>query len=331
MFPSPDSQPAMVSGHRSEAADDSAVDRRLGKAALRLDQSRYGLQVAASASSDPVLQQNYRALANRRTEWRRILVDAALEQERPLGRRSDVLGAIHRRFVRLVARFGDAAVLNECDRGESALQRALQLAATRPDSRLTQLLSEWESEVEEDIGYIRASRKRKDRIPAGRQGSQRTGGISPGYRAPLFAAPASTGQTVDLASYAGKVPVVLLFTSRRVRLKEQQELEELQESLQDFAALRTQVMVITPVTAKQTRRIAERMGIAYPVVADPSAAIRKLYGFERNATPAGVLIDNRGVLVRSYRELNLPGFARRMRNTISKLQAKKVEGFDARS
>ncbi len=322
MYPRPDSSAAMGIDLRSDDGIDGRSRRRLRRLLLRLEQSRRGFHVASSVAADPATRDFLASLSTRRSEMRR-----SLQARTPTaGRSIDIAGVIHRPFIRFLAGSGDAAILDECDRGESSLLRALRRlpeSIARPGSEAT--LAAWEQEIIMDVERIRRRRRERDRSAP--QAKAPVESPTPGARAPAFSAPASTGQTIELRSYAGKVPIVVFFTSSRLRRAEIRELVEFQSRLGRFADARVQVMAVAPRTARRTRELSETHQIAFPIVADPDNAIRSRYGIDRRTAPAAVLIDDRGVIVRSYRNLHLPGFAGRALETVTELREAGIDGF----
>jgi peroxiredoxin len=96
-----------------------------------------------------------------------------------------------------------------------------------------------------------------------------------GTRAPEFRAPSSHGQTLDLASFHGKVPVVLIFASDRRRVD---LLRRFDDHLVEFGHRRIQVLAVVPEIPKQVRARAERDGLSLPLLADADGSIAESFG-----------------------------------------------------
>lgn len=112
-----------------------------------------------------------------------------------------------------------------------------------------------------------------------------------------FSLAASTGQTLSLDSFKGKVPLVLVFLD----LEDDDHralLAELNDRHKDFGSERSQVLVVTKVTAREARRLAEEMGLSVPVLADASGAM----GRDHEAVKGSVAVvaDKQGRVFRRF-------------------------------
>ncbi|MDX1691199.1 MAG: redoxin domain-containing protein [Acidimicrobiia bacterium] len=104
---------------------------------------------------------------------------------------------------------------------------------------------------------------------------------------PHFSAPASTGQTIEAASYIGKLPLVLVFCA------EEPVLRAFDDALSDFGNARSQPLAILEATARTVRDMAEGMDLNLPLLADPVDAIRAEFGVTSDCV---VVADAAGVV-----------------------------------
>lgn len=112
-----------------------------------------------------------------------------------------------------------------------------------------------------------------------------------------FSLAASTGQTLSLDSFKGKVPLVLLFLDFADD-DDRALVAELNERHKDFGSERSQVLVVAKVTARDARRVAEEMGLSVPVLADASGAM----GRDHDAVKGRVAVvaDKEGRVVKRF-------------------------------
>lgn len=115
-----------------------------------------------------------------------------------------------------------------------------------------------------------------------------------------FSLPASTGQTLGLDSFRGKVPLVLLFLDLD-REDDRSLLADLNLHHKDFGSERTQVLAVLRVTAREARQIADDMGLSVPLLADASGTMARDYDVEDNGQRRVALVaDKDGYLVRRF-------------------------------
>lgn len=114
---------------------------------------------------------------------------------------------------------------------------------------------------------------------------------------PDFSLPASTGQTLGLGSFKGKVPLVLVFldldTDRAL-------LQALNAGHREFGSERSQVLAVARVTAREARVVAEETDLSVPILADASGAMAREYDVERGVGRVAVVADREGLLVRRF-------------------------------
>jgi peroxiredoxin len=123
-----------------------------------------------------------------------------------------------------------------------------------------------------------------------------------GQQAPPFTLKNLTGDTVSLASCAGRVVVldfwVLWCETCRA------ELPKIERLHAKYAEKNVAVLGIH-LHEKNTKRIGKfvkKAGITYPVLVDPDERVADLY--DVSVPPAVVVIDTAGTIVRTFRELD---------------------------
>lgn len=122
-----------------------------------------------------------------------------------------------------------------------------------------------------------------------------------------FSLPASTGQTLGLDSFKGKVPLVLLFLDHEAD-EDRALLSELNARHKDFGSERSQILVVLRVTARMARQIADDMDLSVPLLADASGAMARDYGAENGIDGRiAFLADRDGRLARRFDPSALDG------------------------
>lgn len=118
-----------------------------------------------------------------------------------------------------------------------------------------------------------------------------------------FSLPASTGQTLSLDKFKGKLPVVLVFLSDLDSNQNVGFLDHLNRRLSDFGAERAQVLAIARVTAREARDYADEHGLNVALLADASGSMARDYEADddRGMTRSvAVVADKDGVLKRRF-------------------------------
>ena len=116
--------------------------------------------------------------------------------------------------------------------------------------------------------------------------------VTIGSRAPDFRAPTSNGQTLDRASFVGKVPVALVFPGAETP-DLAAVLTPFDDRMIEFGRRRLQVLAVVPESRRTVRELAERIPLrALTLLADPDDSIRTAYG----ATGQCDLMDTEGRL-----------------------------------
>lgn len=139
-----------------------------------------------------------------------------------------------------------------------------------------------------------------------------TASMDPARRIEPFSLAASTGQTLSLDSFKGKVPLVLVFVSDIESDDGLELVGELNRRLADFGSERSQVLAVARMTAREARELADDRGLNVALLADASGAMARDYeaedeeGGSRNVA---VVADKEGVLKRRFDPLPLDGDA----------------------
>lgn len=125
-------------------------------------------------------------------------------------------------------------------------------------------------------------------------------------RIPDFSLPASTGQTLSLDSFLGKVPLVLVFLDLGQE-GDRALLRDLDEHHREFGAERSQVLGVLRVTAREARQVADDMNLSVPLLADASGGMAREYGAAENRSRrrVAVVADKDGHVVRRFDPLPL--------------------------
>lgn len=115
-----------------------------------------------------------------------------------------------------------------------------------------------------------------------------------------FRLPASTGATLSLESFRGKVSLALVF------LPEDEQaalglLEEMDRRHKEFGDQRAQLLAVMKATARQVREMADEHGLSVPILADASGAMARDYDAS-HLTAAAVVADKEGNVHRRFTE-----------------------------
>lgn len=148
---------------------------------------------------------------------------------------------------------------------------------------------------------------------------------------PDFSLPASTGQTLSRESFAGKVPVVLVFLGDLV--DDLGLLHDLNRHLSDFGAERSQLLAVARATAAQVRSLAEAESIVMPILADAAGAMSRDYGAEDETgerNRLAIVADEEGRVVRRFQPLPVDGAVGGLLTTVRALGSGAVGAPPAR-
>jgi peroxiredoxin len=125
-----------------------------------------------------------------------------------------------------------------------------------------------------------------------------------------FSLPASTGQTLSLHSFKGKVPLVLVFLADIDAEEDLALLDELDSRLREFGSERSQVLAVARATARDARALAEKRDLSIAVLADASGAMARNYEAddEKGGTRrVAVVASKSGEMKRRFDPLSLEG------------------------
>ena len=115
-----------------------------------------------------------------------------------------------------------------------------------------------------------------------------------------FRLPASTGHTLSLDSFQGKVPLVMVFIPDLHSPDGISLLEEMDRRLKDFGTERSQVLAIARETARNVRDLADERGIALPILADASGAMARDFSADGTDHAVAVVGDKDGRVKRRF-------------------------------
>jgi peroxiredoxin len=123
-----------------------------------------------------------------------------------------------------------------------------------------------------------------------------SGDAVPGDPAPGFSATASTGKTLTLDDFVGKVPIALTFVGTLPDDVADELVQRFNDSFAEFGRHHQQVLIVTPQETSTIRR-RRQTGIRVPLLADDDGTL--LARFAGSATfPATVVIDRDGFVSR---------------------------------
>lgn len=120
---------------------------------------------------------------------------------------------------------------------------------------------------------------------------------------PEFRLPTSTGQTLGLDSFLGKVPMIFVFLDPEAR-SHRNLAAALDGRLKDFGEQRTQVLVVMRVMDGIARRIADEENLNLPILADAQGELARALQLDLSEDKAvAVIADRSGSIVRRYDRL----------------------------
>lgn len=117
---------------------------------------------------------------------------------------------------------------------------------------------------------------------------------------PDFRLPASTGHTLSLDSFMGKVPLVLVFIPDVHSPDGIALLEELDRRQKDFGSERSQLLAIAKETARSVRDLSDERGISVPILADASGGMARDFSVEPDGEAVAVVSDKSGRVKRRF-------------------------------
>ena len=120
-----------------------------------------------------------------------------------------------------------------------------------------------------------------------------------GELAPDFEMPATGDRTIKLSDFRGRKNVVLAFYPFDWSPVCSLQLPGLQEKLNDFRSLNTEVLGISIDSRHSHRAFAEHLGLEFPLLSDFDKAAIQAYGVMREggfAERALIIVDRQGVV-----------------------------------
>lgn len=120
---------------------------------------------------------------------------------------------------------------------------------------------------------------------------------------PDFRLPSSTGQTLELDSFRGKLPLVLVFHPGLDHPGTDRIIADFDGLLAQFGAERCQVLVVLPETASDLRSYADEHDVSLPLLADPAHAMARAYEVLNDdgaVRPVLIVTDSDAVVVRRF-------------------------------
>ena len=104
-----------------------------------------------------------------------------------------------------------------------------------------------------------------------------TEALKEGAKAPSFKLPSSTGESIDLADYAGKT-IVLYFYPRADTPGCTKEACGFRDAIAGYKKLGVPVFGISPDPVKDVTKFAEKFDLNFPLLADEDHAVTEKYG-----------------------------------------------------
>ncbi|HWN70732.1 MAG TPA: thioredoxin-dependent thiol peroxidase [Haliangium sp.] len=101
--------------------------------------------------------------------------------------------------------------------------------------------------------------------------------LQEGTKAPAFRLPASTGDTVNLSDYAGKI-VVLYVYPKDATPGCTTEAREFQAALPELHALGAEVLGVSKDSIDSHCKFADKLGLSFPLLSDPDGQVIEKYG-----------------------------------------------------
>jgi peroxiredoxin Q/BCP len=130
-------------------------------------------------------------------------------------------------------------------------------------------------------------------------------GVRAGDVAPDFSLAGTGGRTYTLSDYRGQRVVVVFYPGDNTPVCTKQ-LTSYNEDLGRFDGLGAQVLAISPQSVESHEDFAARLGLSFPLLADPDKKVAALYGtlgplgFPRRSV---FVIDARGVVSYAHRAI----------------------------
>ncbi|MCU1459248.1 MAG: hypothetical protein JWL73_3340 [Actinomycetia bacterium] len=105
-----------------------------------------------------------------------------------------------------------------------------------------------------------------------------------GGAVPEFRSPTSRGQTLDRASFIGKVGLALCFVGDPAAETANGAIAGLDLELVEFGHRRVQLLLVAAASAREVRELADARGYTVPLLADPAGDIASAFGVTPGAS-----------------------------------------------
>lgn len=284
-----------------------------------MEQSRRGLEEAVDliARFDPDLAATVESIADqRRSVAARLTASVGTIGGEPR-RRHDVIGTLHRWWMRRIGGRNPSAILREAVRGERAVVHQLERVRNRPlPGHIERAVDSALHSALHDRRVLISRRTRVEGRPTPPPSRLHVGDQMPGFRART-----SSGIGIDSESMRGVLPIVIFFVPEVVSRRRGRRIREFDRALDEFGRMSTQVIGIVPRSADHiSRRLADR-GLDVSMLADPHRVIHRAFGIgDRDAQVATFVVDATGKIVRIYRRPGTPGHVRQVLATVRTLR-----------
>ncbi len=120
---------------------------------------------------------------------------------------------------------------------------------------------------------------------------------------PDFRLPSSNGQTLERASFTGKVPLAIVFVPGLDDDASRDQIADFDRSLSEFGSERSHVLVVVPETARRVREVTDERSLTVPILADAGTEMARAFDAaapDRTVRRVTVLADADGVVLRRF-------------------------------
>jgi peroxiredoxin Q/BCP len=145
---------------------------------------------------------------------------------------------------------------------------------------------------------------------------------------PELRAPSSNGQTLERASFVGRVPVVVFFPVPTRDPLDGADLMEWDEHLVDFGHLRVQLLGVVRARPRDLRDAVESGRFSVTLLADEAGEIARRIGGDHEPRPT-VIADHDGIVVDIVTRSGELGHAREVLDRVRELQARLGDSMHA--
>src|SRR3954469_7150475 len=153
-----------------------------------------------------------------------------------------------------------------------------------------------------------------------------------GSKAPSFKLPASNGETISLADFAGEKTVVLYFYPRADTPGGTKEACGFRDALADYDRANVAVLGISPDPVEAVTKFAGKFHLNFPLLADPDHAATEKYGVWQEKSMYGrkywgaarttFVIDKAGRIAHVFEKVKPDGHDREVLKWLKESEAK---------